>query len=672
MNRKPQKNISLDNLDTQRPQTASSGAMDQCDSPTSAVTHWVFAAALLLAVFFSYQPAWHGGFIWDDNLHLLDNPVLKPGGLAKIWVPGAYVNYWPLTYSAYWLQFNMWGLNPLGFHIVNILLHGISALLVWQILMQLRVRGAMLAAAIFALHPVSVESVAWIAQLKGILSLLLALLSTLLYLRHEQRGGWWRFALAIGAFWLSTLAKGMALTLPIVLLALAWWQRGRIGRRDLLCVLPFFLIGVLMAGIEVWTQHLVAIRDVVRCDSFLSRAAVAGCAVWFYLWKLIWPLDLSFVYPRWQIDDRAVLSYLPGVLLVTILMLAWWQRRSWGRVVVMLIVCYVGLLAPALGFVNIYFMRYSLVADHWQYAAMIVPCATFAGVAVELGRWAHWGRPAGYLLSLTLLATLASLTWRQSRMYADIDTLYTVTIDRNPDCWMAHNNLGLVLSGRGQIDVAITHYQKALEIKPDYVEAHINIGNVLMGRGQVDAAIAHFQTALEIKPDSGVAHNNLGTVLADRGQVDEAIAHYQRALEIKPDYADARQNCDAVLARRKSLLQGLAERRESIRSRPNDTDLLNDTAWILATNPNASVRDGAEAVELAERAVKLSDGREPAILGTLAAAYAETGRFREAVEAARKAYALAIQQNKEPLAEAIKVKSLLYEAKQPFREISGR
>ncbi len=339
---------------------------------------WLFVVALVVAVFLVYQPAWRGGFIFDDDSHLLNNPVLKPGGLLKTWVPGTYLNYWPLTFTAYRLQFDIWGLNPLGFHLVNIALHAISALLVWRILLQLNAPGAMFAAALFALHPVNVESVAWIAQLKNILSLLLALLSVLLYLLSEERGERWCMVLSIAVFLLSTLAKGMVLTLPVVLLACAWWQRGRIGRHDLLRVLPFLLIGALMTCLEVWGQHFVGGGEtMVRSDSLLSRAAVAGCAVWFYLGKLIWPVKLIPVYPRWSIDPRDVLSYLPGVLLVVILALGWWQRRGWGRPVVMLMVCYVGLLLPALGFVNIAFMQYSLVADHYQYAAMIVPCRDF-------------------------------------------------------------------------------------------------------------------------------------------------------------------------------------------------------------------------------------------------------------------------------------------------------
>ena len=491
---------------------AAPGSVAGEDAPPAgsvAAWNWFLAVALVVVVFLVYQPAWRGGFLWDDENHLLNNPVLKPWGLAKVWVPGGYLNYWPLTFTAYWLEFSIWGLNPLGFHLVNIAVHALSSLLLWRILVQLRVHGALFAAAIFALHPVNVESVAWIAQLKGVLSLMLALLSVLVFVAHERQGKWRQSALAIGAFALSTLAKGMVITLPLVLLACAWWQRGRIQRRDLLCVLPYLLIGAIMTATEVWTQHLVGADTAVRSDSLLSRAVVAGCAVWFYLGKLIWPLDLCFVYPRWQIDDRNLLSYLPGLLLVVMLALAWWRRRTWGRPIVMLIVCYVGLLLPALGFVNVYFMLYSLVADHYQYAAMIVPCTVFAGVVATLAQWRDVGQVAnlppgtlgtvysqsaggrqignlphaGHVMSLVLLAILAALTWRQSRMYADSETLYRTTIDRNPDCWLAHNNLGNVLADRGRIDEAIVHYRKALESNPRYAEAHYNLGLKLAGRG---------------------------------------------------------------------------------------------------------------------------------------------------------------------------------------------
>ena len=385
---------------------------------------WLVAVALVLAVFLAYQPAWHGGFVWDDDTHLLNNPVIhRSDGLLWAWRSGDYINYWPMTFTVYWLEYEMWGLDPLGFHLVNIALARRLRLLVWRILKHLQIPGAMLAAAIFALHPVNVESVAWISQLKTVLSLSLALLSMLFYLRHERDGGWWQLAASVALFLLSALAKGMVLTLPAVLLACDWWQRGRIARRDLLRVLPFAIIAALMIGVEVSKQHAGIGNVVVRSDGFFGRAAVAGCAVWFYFWKVIWPANLIFVYPRWSISDRNLWAYLPGVLLAVILAVAWWRRRSWGRPVVMLIVCYVALLLPVLGFADIVFMQYSLVADHWQYAATIAPCAALAALFATLGRrlaspLSRFGRGAGgeggrpKPLGVTIAYAFLSPCWR--------------------------------------------------------------------------------------------------------------------------------------------------------------------------------------------------------------------------------------------------------------------
>jgi tetratricopeptide (TPR) repeat protein len=595
----------------------------------------------------------------------------------------------------------------------------------------------------------------------------------LFYLDHERLGGNWRYALAAAAFLLSTLAKGIALTMPTVLLALAWWQRGRITRRDLLRVLPYVLIGAVMAGVEVWGQHLAAHGDVVRSDGLLSRAALAGCAVWFYLGKLACPLRLCFFYPRWTLHEPGVLPYLPGAVLAVLAALAWSWRATWGRSALMLLVCYVGLLLPILGFVDIYYMRYSLVADHWQYAAMLVPCAVFAGMSASLARRIGLRLPANLLLSLGLLAALAGLSWRQSRMYAGPEILYRTTIERDPACWLAHENLGIALAARGRADAALAEHRKALEIKPDSPDAHNNLGVALELLGRADEAIAHYQIALELKPRDAQAHNNLGNALAGRGAVDEAICHYRKALEIepdsagaqvgfgnvllgrgrldeaiahyeralgaRPDYAEARydlakalagrgrteeaiaqyeralaiksdfpdahnnlanalarcgrtdeavdhyrsalrsrpddanarRNLAVVIGQREKVLSTLAELRRAIRTRPNDAAPLNDAAWILATNPNASIRNGNDAVDLAERARRLTGGRSPVLLDTLAAAYAETGRFADAVQTAGQAAALAARAGEKTLVERIRSRLELYSKGKPYRQRPG-
>jgi tetratricopeptide (TPR) repeat protein len=480
---------------------------------------------------------------------------------------------------------------------------------------------------------------------------------------------------AVAAFALATLAKGMTLTLPVVLLACAWWQRGRIQRVDLLRILPFVLIAAAMVVMEVYEQHISAQQTVVRSDGLLSRTAVAGCAVWFYLWKAVWPVNLMFVYPRWNLAAVSAVWFAPGLLLAAIVALAWWQRGSWGRPVLMSLVCYVALLLPVLGFVNIYFMEYSLVADHWQYAAMIVPCAAFAGVATAgLGR--RWGkrgqapfvrstghRPevgravpadgacplfpaarAAGLCCLALLGTLATLTWRQSRMYADVETLYRTTIDRNPDCLLAHYNLGNLLVERGQIDEAIGHLEKVVAIEPSNSEAHNNLGAALARRGQLDEAMRHYQRALELKPGFADAHNNLGAALVRRGQLDEAMRHYQRALELRPDYAEAHNNWGAALARRGRLDEAMRHYQRALEIKPDYAEAHNNLGAALAARGRID-----EAIGHYQQALQINPSYAQAHYN-LGLALAARGRTDEAAAHYRTALVFARQQNNAALA----------------------
>lgn len=629
---------------------------------------WCFSAALIAIVFLAYKPCWHGTWLLDDDLLLLDNPVLKPGGLLRIWVPGSYLNYWPLTYSLYWIQFQLWGLHSLGYHLVNIALHVISSLLLWRVLRRLRIPGAWLAAAIFALHPVNAESVAWVAELKGALALALALVSVLFYLDFERDGGRWRYALAVIAFALTALAKGSALTLPLVLLALAWWQRRRIDRRDILRTSPYFVIAAVMSGLEIWSQHFMD-SATVRGDGIFSRAAIAGCAIWFYLGKAIWPIDLIPIYPRWPLPASCI-AYLPGIALVAIAGAGWQFRQRWGRPLLMVMFCYGVLLLPALGFVNITFMRYSLVADHWQYSAMTILCAA-AGAAITILARRFLGAGATVYIAPAILVPLFVLTYSHSCLFADPDSFWGGTIAVDPKSWLAQNDLGTILQFRGDPG-AIDHFRKAVAANPNYAEARGCLGAALASRGDFDEAIRQSEKALQIDSSVPGANLNLGTIFANRGEFDLAIAHLKRELEIKPDSKLARQMLASVTQDRKRLADAVSSLREQVQQHPNDVDLLFETSGMLATNPNASVRDGAEAVRLAERAVKITDGNDPRILSTLAAAYGEVGRYHEAVIAAKRAIDLFNMHDQPALADQCRKFLAQFEAGKPVRELHGR
>jgi tetratricopeptide (TPR) repeat protein len=700
---------------------------------------WLVAAALIGATFLVYQPVWRGGFIWDDDGHVTRSELRSCQGLYRIWFDvHATHQYYPLLHSVFWIEHRLWGDAPLGYHLVNILLHGLAAVLVFQVLRRLQIPGAMLAAAIFAVHPVQVESVAWITEQKNTLSAVFYLGAMLSYLRFDRARRKTCYALASTLFALGLLSKTVTATLPATLLVIFWWQRGRLSwKRDVLPLGPWLALGA-AAGLFTawWERALAGAAGAAYAFSPLERVLIAGRALWFYLAKLLWPADLIFIYPRWRVSQAVAWQYLFPLTALAAL-LALWLLRGRTRAPLAAALCYVGTLFPVLGFFNVYPFRYSLVADHFQYLASVAVIAAFtAGVASCCGRGGRPRRLAGHALGVSLLALLALLSWRQSRTYADVETLYQMTLDRNPDCWMAHNNLGMALFSRGQVGAAVAHYRSALELNPDDAEAHGNLGCALASQRQIGEAITHFKRALEINSGDAEAHSNLGNALADLGDLDaavaqyrnglgvkpdcylafyglgnvaarrrhfeEAVVYYQQALEIKPDFAEARfclgnamasrgRLDDAIaeyrkaleikpespyardglalaLSMREGILGSLAARRGALKSRPDDVALLNDTAWILASNPNASIRNGAEAVELALRALRLSGGKEPAVLGTLAAAYAETGQFADAVEAARRALVTAEGRHNATLAEKIRVRLKLYQLKQPYRE----
>ena len=697
---------------SRRPATRANAAAGQSGSDPSPTLwkmrwpkEWLLAAALVMAVFLVYRPAWQGGFLWDDAAHVTRPELRSWQGLSRMWFePGATQQYYPLLYSAFWVEYKLWGETTLGYHLVSISLHAAAALLVALVLRRLAIPGAYLAAAIFALHPVQVESVAWITEQKNTLSAVFYLGAALVYLRFDRTRKTSSYCWAMGLFVLSLLSKTVTVTLPAALLVIFWWQRGRLSwKKDVLPLTPFFLVsaaaGILVAWVEI---KLVGAEGAAFELTLLERGLLAGRAIWFYLGKLVWPADLLFVYPRWHVSQAVWWQYLFPAAALLVLVLLWGLRRRW-RAPLAGWLFFVGTLFPVLGFCNVYLFIYTYVADHFQYLASLgIITLASAGAALLLERWGLWHRPGGYVLCLGLLAGLGSLTFQQSRMYGDIETLYRVTLAGNPDCWMAHNNLGMTLADQGRIDEAIVEYRHSLKLNPNFAKTHNNLGKaladqgrrdeaiqqyrralelspdepmfrnglgkVLVDLGRIDEATAEFQRALEVNPNYPSAQNNLANILLKHGEFDEAIPHYRRALELRPDYADAQRNLDIALSQRKSVFNGLTERRESLRMHPNDVALLNDTAWLLATDRNASVRNGAEAVELARRAVRLSGGREPAVLGTLAAAYAEAGRFPEALQTARKALDLATRQNKQALVDSLKAKIPLYEAGTPFRE----
>jgi tetratricopeptide (TPR) repeat protein len=479
----------------------------------------------------------------------------------------------------------------------------------------LKIPGAWLAAAIFAIHPVNVESVAWITQRKNTLTLIFFLVTVQWYLTFEDTGRWRWLWLAAGMFWLAMMSKTAIVPLPFVLLGLAWWRRGRIDRKDIQHSLVFFALAAAGSLLAIWIQRTAQVEfGVVRADSLLARLAGAGWAFWFYFYKAVLPLNLVFVYPRWHINTRNVLTYLPLIMLLVAFVVCWRWRRGWGKALFFGLAYFFVMLLPVLGFLNIYFMRFSLVADHWQYFAIIGPIALAAAVLVR--------KP---VLAAALLLALGALTWKQCGLYANEEAFWQATLRCNPDCWLAHGNLGHIYSQQGQINKAFPHFQRALEINPGDVKARCNFGAILEKEGKIDEAIAQYREALQIQPDYAQAQNNLGRALFRTGRVDEAIDLFQDALQTNPDDADALNNLGSALSQEGRADEAIAQLQKALQINPGYDKAHYNLGIAFLQKDRLD-----EAILQFQQAVQINPGYESAH-NNLGIAFARKDRLDEAI-----------------------------------------
>ena len=441
--------------------------------------HTLFFVLLLAGVtIFAYRPAWNGGFLWDDDDYIVKNDLLTASdGLQRIWFSlDSPSQYFPLVYTTFRIEHALWDLNPSGYHWVNLLLHVANALLVWRVLARLNVPGAWLAGAIFALHPVQVESVAWITERKNVLMgffFLLTLLAWIAFIDERTKRPWCFYALALIVYVLALSAKSTACTLPAALFLILWLKETPITKQRLIQIIPFVVLSIGMGLLAVWWEHYHqgTTRMVFPFLSPIERILVASRAVWFYLSKLIWPSNLTFIYPKWNISPAHLLDYTWLLAGIVACVAIYFLRRYVGRSVEVAAAFFVITLSPVLGFIMLFTFRYTFVADHYQYLACIGPIALASAGVVSLSDKFTEYRAVIISAALLVVAILGTLTWRQAATYADIETLWRTTLAKNPECWMAHTNLGLVLFQKGQIDDAIAHYRSALQMQPDWWDA---------------------------------------------------------------------------------------------------------------------------------------------------------------------------------------------------------
>jgi tetratricopeptide (TPR) repeat protein len=508
---------------------------------------------LAVATIVVYQKAWGAGFIWDDDLYVTQNKLLTaPDGLSRIWFSlDSPSQYFPLTYTSFRFEYLLWGPFSPAYHWGNILLHTANALLVWRLLVVLRVPGAWLAAAFFALHPVQVESVAWISERKNVLMGLFFLLSLLAWIRFVEtasREGRKYYGLALLFYALALFSKTTACTLPAALLLILWLKKMRIDGRRIAQITPFVVLGLGMGLIAMWWERfhqgtLGAPYEIGLPERFL----VATRALWFYAGKLLWPANLIFSYPHWPISSGNLLDYAWLLATVVAVVLLYLARHRLGQGPAVALLFFAATLGPVLGFFMLYTFRYSFVADHYQYLACIGPLAlAAAGISRGVEYFGERKRFALSALGGALLVTLGFLSRAQCAMYSDWDTLWWTTLSRNPGSWMAHNNIGSSLARKGRTQEAIDHFNKALELNPGHEEAHYNLANALLRLDREDEAIAQFEAALKINPRYTRAHYNLAVVLAHKGRMEEAIALYNKVLEVYPNDPVVHKNLEKI------------------------------------------------------------------------------------------------------------------------------
>jgi protein O-mannosyl-transferase len=597
---------------------------------------WVAAACLVVLTAAAYIPAIRAGFVFDDPLLITDNPLIKASdGLYRFWFTTEPADYYPMTSSLFWLEWRIWGNNPLGYHVLNLLLHAANTVLVWILLRRLKIPGAWLAALVFGIHPVNVATVAWVSEQKNTLSMLFYLSAILLYLQFDENGSWRWYGASLLAFVAGLVSKSAVVMLPVVLLGCVWWRHGQVRERDCLRSAPFFAVSIVMGLAAVWFQSQRVLQgNPIRVVSVAYRLAAAGWVPWFYLGKALLPVNLTVVYPSWKVDPSDWVAYVPGLIVIGSLVLFWRKRHSWGRALLFGWGYFVVTLFPVLGFFDQAFYRFSLVADHWQYSSIIAIIAlAVGGTEQAYVRMTKPSRITVGIFGAIALVWLTVSTWSRSSLYASNVTLWRDNVAKVPDSW-PHNLLGCALRETGNCNKAIGEFNEAIRLDPAYCEAYSNLGDCLLQVGRVDEAMEQLRRALQLNPGYPEAHNNLGTVLQRVGRLAEAREHFEEALRLKPSYPDACYNLGMNLEEAGRYDEAIRQFERALRLRPDFAQAQFDLGTALQRSGRL-----AEAREHYEQALRIRPDYAEAH-NNLGINLGEAGKYDEAIHEFKQALRL--------------------------------
>ena len=533
-------------------------------------------ALLIAAAVWSYWPSLGGKWLmdWDDNFMVVNNRNLVDlAGLWRIWVASPGADYWPMSSTLLWLEWHLFGLQPLGYHLCNLALHVCSGALIWRVLAQLGLRWGWLGGLLFIVHPLTVESIAWVSEIKNALSLPLFLWALSRYIQFDASDEKSAYGQSLLLYVAAMLSKTSVVMLPLVLLLYCWWKRREITRQDLMRMAPFFALALILGTVTICMQTPTPISQLPAPRTPFEVLLTAGQSVFFYIGNFLVPVDLALIYPRWTMASPTPLQLVLWPLLIGLLALAFLQKR-WGRHVLLGLGFFLLNLAPLFGFVHFTYMKLSWGADHFTY----LPIVGLVGLTVAGFEWLHAVIPANYrrvvLVVIGIVIVGLSLETRDyARAYSDETALWTKTIERNPQASAAYDNLGLLALNSRNYAVAIQNFQSALQIQPNSLEAHCNLATALVDVGDTAGAIQQLQAAQRINPHYPVTWYDLGTLYLRLGQLPEAITQLKTAVDLSPHNVNAKANLGYALTQSGQAAEAVPLLRSALQDNPNSVNV---------------------------------------------------------------------------------------------------